>query len=115
MAVTCLSEFMSSTHDPVPVHAPLQPVNLEPGSGVAVRVTEAPLANGAEQTLLAEPHWIPVGLLVTFPLPLPAFTATDAVNGPADEPPLNACWWGLHPSSSATVSVPVRTPPAFGA
>jgi len=106
---------MSSTHDPAPVHAPLQPVNLEPGSGVAVRVTEVPLANGAEQTLLAEPHWIPAGLLVTFPLPLPAFTATDAVNGPADEPPLNACWWGLHPLSSATVSVPVRTPLACGA
>src|SRR5438270_331526 len=78
---------MSSTHDPVPVHAPLQPVNLEPGSGVAVRVTEAPLANGAVQTLLAEPHWIQAGLLVTHAFRL---TTSGARKPPLDGLIVNA-------------------------
>ena len=106
---------MSRMHDPLPVHAPLQAVNLELESGVAVRVTEVPLAKGAEQTLLPVPQLIPPGVLVTLPLPVGEFTATHAVNGPADEPPVKDCWWGLHPSSSVTVRVPLRTPLACGA
>jgi hypothetical protein len=106
---------MSRTHEPLPVHAPLHAVNLEPASGVAVSVTDVPLAKAAEQTLLPVPQVIPAGVLVMFPLPVTEFTATDTVNGPADEPPVSSCWWGLHASSSVTVSVPVRTPLACGA
>ena len=82
---------MSRTHEPLPVHAPLHAVNLEVESGVAVRVTEVPLAKGAEQTLLTVPQLIPAGVLVMLPLPVAEFTATDAVNGPADEPPVKNC------------------------
>jgi hypothetical protein len=54
-------------------------------------VTDVPLAKAAEQTLLLVPQLIPAGVLVMFPLPVTEFTATDTVNGPADEPPLSAC------------------------
>jgi hypothetical protein len=40
-AVTLLSVFIWIIHAPVPVHAPDQPVKMEPESGVAVRVTDA--------------------------------------------------------------------------
>lgn len=46
-----------------------QPAKVEPLAMVAVRVTEAPLLNLAEQV---EPQLIPVGLLVTVPEPEPA-------------------------------------------
>lgn len=32
-----------TTHAPVPVHAPLQPANVEPDAAVAVSVTEVPI------------------------------------------------------------------------
>src|SRR5690348_13321572 len=52
----------------VPVHAPAQPVNTAPGSGVAVSVT---LVFAAKVTAHPEPvpHETPAGLLVTVPLP----------------------------------------------
>ena len=55
---------------PVPVQPPpLQPVKVELASGVAVKVTAVPLANGAEHVA---PQAIPAGLLVTVPAPAPA-------------------------------------------
>jgi hypothetical protein len=43
--VTIRSAARFTTHVPVPWHpAPLQPVNVEPGSAVAVSVTIVPLA-----------------------------------------------------------------------
>ncbi len=56
---------------PVPEHAPLQPANVEPARGEADRVTLVPELKLDEQVL---PQLIPVGLLVTVPLPVPAFT-----------------------------------------
>src|SRR5438876_144320 len=54
---------------PVPAQPPpLQPVKVELASGVAVKVTAVPLANGAEH---AAPQAIPAGLLVTVPAPAP--------------------------------------------
>ena len=44
VAVTDLAAFMVTVHAPVPVHAPLQPVKVEPGAAVAVSVTKALLA-----------------------------------------------------------------------
>jgi hypothetical protein len=44
VAVTDFAAFMVTVHVAVPVHAPLQPVKLEPAAAVAVSVTEALLA-----------------------------------------------------------------------
>jgi hypothetical protein len=59
----------------VPEQAPLQPLNVEPLAGVALRVTAVPLAKLAEQVV---PQLIPVGWLVTAPVPVPDFV-TDSV------------------------------------
>jgi hypothetical protein len=40
VAVTLCAAVMLFVQVPVPVHAPLQPVNVEPVAGAAVRVTE---------------------------------------------------------------------------
>ena len=44
VAVTEREAVIDSTQLPVPVHAPLQPANVEPLAAVAVNVTEVPLA-----------------------------------------------------------------------
>ena len=44
VAVTDFAASMVTVHVAVPVHAPLQPVKIEPAAAVAVSVTEAPLA-----------------------------------------------------------------------
>ena len=44
VAVTLRATVIANTHDPVPVHAPLQPANAEPVAAAAVRVTEVPVA-----------------------------------------------------------------------
>ena len=40
LAVTLLAPFITMLQMPVPVQAPLQPVNTLPGAAVGVRVTE---------------------------------------------------------------------------
>lgn len=53
----------------VPLQPPLQPENVEPAFGVAVRVTIAPQESDIEQT---EPHWIPPDVPeLTVPVPVP--------------------------------------------
>ena len=52
----------------VPEQSPDQPVNIEPGSAVVARVTDAPTVNACEHV---EGQRIPAGLLVTTPLPVP--------------------------------------------
>ena len=54
---------------PVPLQAPPHPANVEPDAGAAVRVTAVPLLKFALHVL---GQLIPLGLLVTFPLPVPA-------------------------------------------
>jgi hypothetical protein len=44
VAVTAAAAFIVTTHGPVPVHAPLQPVNVDSPTGVAVSVTAVPAA-----------------------------------------------------------------------
>ena len=54
---------------PVPEQPPpLQPVNVDPAAGAAVKVTAVPLANAAAQEA---PQEMPAGLLVTVPIPAP--------------------------------------------
>jgi hypothetical protein len=69
VAVTAAAAFIVTVHGPVPVQAPLQPVNADPAFGVAVSVTTVPLTKSA---LHVAPQLIPAGLLVTVPVPAPA-------------------------------------------
>ena len=52
----------------LPVQAPDQPIKVEPEAGVAVNVTLLLVAKFAEQVA---PQLIPVGKLVTVPVPVP--------------------------------------------
>ena len=78
VAVTALGASIVMTHAPVPVHAPLQPANVEFASGLAVRVTVVPEPNKAVH---AAPQNIPPGVLVTVPPPVPAFVTVRATGG----------------------------------
>ena len=67
VAVTVCAALIVTVQVPVPEQPPpLQPVNVEPAAGVAVRVTAVPLANAAEQVA---PQAMPAGALVTVPAP----------------------------------------------
>ena len=44
VAVTARAAVIDSTQLPVPVHAPVQPENVEPVAAAAVSVTDVPLA-----------------------------------------------------------------------
>ena len=66
-AVTFWLEFIVTTQLPVPLHAPPQPVNVEPFAPLAVNVTCVPGAKLAPQL---PGQSMPLGELVTQPLPL---------------------------------------------
>ncbi len=57
-----------------------QPAKAEPGAGVAVRVTTAPLLNSALQ---APGQAIPAGSLLTEPCPAPEVVSLSVWPGPA--------------------------------
>ena len=80
VAVTDLALFMVTGQVPVPLHAPDQPVNVEPESGFAVNETAAPELNACEQVA---GHVIPPGLLTTVPEREPA---RDTLNVTAPNP-----------------------------
>jgi len=65
----------------VPVHAPLQPVKVEPAPAAAVSVTGVPVVYDAEHVV---PQLMPAGLLVTVPAPAPALETVRVE--PADAP-----------------------------
>jgi hypothetical protein len=44
VAVTAREAVMDNTQLPVPVHAPLQPANVEPPAAAALTVTDVPVA-----------------------------------------------------------------------
>lgn len=84
VAVTCFALSIVAIQVPVPLHAPLQPVKVEPASGVAVSVT-LPIAAFKFATHVA-PQAMPVGLEATMPEPLPALVTTRA-KAPKSCPP----------------------------
>jgi len=91
---------------PVPVQPPpLQPENVEPAAGVAVKVTAVPLANGAEQVV---PQETPVGALVTVPDPVPALL-TVSVNVCSAKVAVTVC--AALIVTVQVLPVPVQTPP----
>ncbi len=53
VAVTVRGSAIVTEHEPVPVHAPVQPENDQPGVGVAVSVTVLSVANCAVQVRAA--------------------------------------------------------------
>ena len=75
VAVTVVLALTVTVQAAVPVHAPLQPVKVDPVTGVAVKVTWVPVATDIEHVV---PQAIPAGELVTSPLPVPLFV-TDSV------------------------------------
>ena len=77
VAATDVAALIVTVQGPVPVQPPLQPVNVEPAAGVAVKVTAVPLANAAEQVA---PQEMPAGAVETVPVPAPAFV-TESVRG----------------------------------
>jgi hypothetical protein len=82
VAVTEVAAIIVTVQVPVPVQPPpLQPVNMEPAAGAAVRVTTVPIVNEVEHVA---PHEIPAGLLVTVPLPAPALDTVSVE--PVDTP-----------------------------
>jgi len=70
VAVTARSLLIENEHAPVPEHEPLQPANIEPKAGVAVRPT---LVDQTYVALHVAPQLMPDGELVTVPLPVPDF------------------------------------------
>ena len=71
LAVTERSADSVTAHEPVPAHAPPQPVKLDPAAATADRVTEAPPGHVVEHTCgwAAAPHCTAAGELVTVPAP----------------------------------------------
>jgi hypothetical protein len=74
VAKTFWAEFIVTMQAPVPLHAPLQPANVEVPSEVAASVTDVPEEYAAEQV---EPQFIPDGELVTVPDPVPVFETVN--------------------------------------
>jgi hypothetical protein len=119
VAVTDFAAVIDTTQAPVPLHAPVQPANVEPADAVGVSVTDVALLKLAEHVV---PQLMPDGELVTLPLPVPAFvkfsekpwTVNVAVTERAalivttqDEVPLHAPLQPLKsdPAAGAAVSV----------
>jgi hypothetical protein len=69
VAVTAFAAFMVKPQVPVPLQAPLHPAKVEPDPGTAVKTTAAPLVKFALQVL---GQVMPLGLLLTEPVPVPA-------------------------------------------
>jgi hypothetical protein len=81
IAVTDCAVVIVTVHGPAAlVHAPLQPLKIEPTLGVAVSVTSVPVAYAAVQ---AAPQLMPAGVDVTTPLPPPLFDTVSV--GPASK------------------------------
>ncbi|CAN5224484.1 hypothetical protein BH09MYX1_BH09MYX1_36640 [soil metagenome] len=76
MAVTFVAAASFTLHGATPVQPPpLQPVNVEPSAGAAVKTTVEPAPKVALQ---AVPQSMPAGAEVTFPVPAPASTIVNA-------------------------------------
>ena len=73
VVVTVWSPFMTTVQiGPLRMQpAPLQLVNVEPSEGTTLSVTIAPDSKSVSQL---EPHEIPLGSLLTVPVPVPALS-----------------------------------------
>jgi len=88
-----------------PVQLPVQPVKIDPAAGAAVSVTTVPVVNEVEQVA---PQEMPVGALVTVPLPLPDLVTLSAKDACMKEAVTEVA------AVIVTVQVPVpEQPPPF--
>ena len=76
VAVTALAASMVTTHDPVPAHAPDQPLNVAFVLAVAVKVTQLFLPKLPLQVV---PQVMPAGELETVPVPVPAIVTVSGI------------------------------------
>jgi hypothetical protein len=74
LAVTVWSLVTVTVHEPTPLHAPLQPPNVEPESGEVLSVMTVPEVTVAEHVA---PQLMPPALPVTVPLPVPDFVTVS--------------------------------------
>ena len=84
---------------PVPLQAPVQPVNLYPVLGVALRITDVPELNEALQVL---PQLMPEGLDVMVPL-AGLGTLSRYVSGAAVEKLADTLWFEFIATTQAPV------------
>src|ERR687897_616774 len=108
VAVTSRAWSIATTHVLVPESGqPSQPANVDPGAGVAVSVTSVPCGKPSEQS---DPQLMPVGSLVTVPLPPPDGTTVRVRVTGVGEVFVNCattlCAWSID-----TVQVPVPEQP----
>jgi hypothetical protein len=89
LAVTVVEADRVTEQVPVPLQAPLHPVKVDPLAGLAVNTTFVPDAKVAEHWL---PQAMPLGRLVTVPLPVPFLVTVST----------GAAVAGLKDASSAT-------------
>src|SRR5690349_15681432 len=68
IAPTAVSLCRVRLQVPVPVHAPVHPVKVEPLLGFAVSITDVPTVKLAVHVC---PQLMPAGALVTVPVPVP--------------------------------------------
>ena len=74
VADTLVAAERLRSHAPVPMHAPSQPVNTDPGSAAAV--SENAVAD-AKVPVHVAPQSMPAAAPVTLPEPLPAFVTVS--------------------------------------
>jgi len=105
VAVTVVAALSVTVQVPVPEQPPpLQPEKVDPAAGVAVKVIAAPLANDAAHVV---PHEIPVGLLLTVPLPAPVLETVNVKVGANVTVSLAVA---VFPALSRAVTVSTFTP-----
>lgn len=105
VAVTARAALIVTLQLPVPVQLPLQPEKVELVAGTAVRVTTVLLVNDDAH---AVPHEIPVGALVTVPLPVPALVTVSTKDGKAN---VALTLWAALIVTVQVLVVPVQPPP----
>ncbi len=103
VAVTFSAALMVTLQAPVPVQAPLQPVNTEPAAGVAARLTTVPELYWKEQVA---PQLMPAGELVSVPVPVPAGVTVNVNRGTKVAVTVVAEF-----TVTVQVPVPVQAPP----
>src|SRR6185295_12063731 len=72
VAVTCWYSEIGTSHEPVPVQAPIHPVKMESGPGIAVRLTTEFIGGDVEHICVAPgmlAHVVPGGVISTDPCP----------------------------------------------
>jgi hypothetical protein len=108
VALTDWDALIVTAHAPVPVHAPLQPLNVLPDAACALNVTAVPLLKLEEQVL---PQLMPLGLLLIVPLPVPAVVVVSTKVLVLLEEKLADTDWAALIVTVQLLALPVHAPP----